>query len=469
MRFDLPKQEEKRNIIRVIGVGGGGSNAVNHMFKQGIVGVDFAICNTDNQAMEASPVPTKIKLGPNLTEGMGAGAQPQVGKQACLESIDDIKAYLTGAKMLFVTAGMGGGTGTGAAPIIAKAAKEMDILTVGIVTLPFRLEGKVRLSQGMEGLEELKKNVDSILVISNEKLLNIFTDFTMSSAFAQADDILTTAARAISEIITKPGLINIDFKDVDTIIRGSGVAIMGTGYGEGENRAYKAIDMAISSPLLEENDIKSAQQMLVHVVSGTKEATMMEMKKLEEFIREEVNEDVNLILGTCHDHTLGDKISITIIATGFNRTAPEDGQNKSKQTQAPPRKNIVFLEDDYEQSLQNKQHGIFGIDKSDPHLQNTFEFRSLRPANKPTSSLPKETDAKRESPQRPASQPMAKHSQPPLSIEQLENKPAYLRREVRLDDNLLHSSSSSVSQWTVSDKDDVEIRANNSFLHDKAD
>ena len=252
MVFDLPKDESP--IIKVLGVGGGGSNAVTHMFKQGIVGVDFAICNTDSQAMELSKVPTKIQLGPNLTEGRGAGSKPNIGKMACEESIEDLRRYLeNNCRMLFITAGMGGGTGTGAAPIIAKTAKEMDILTVGIVTLPFTFEGRRRISQGGEGLEELKRHVDTLIVVSNDKLRQIHGNLSISEAFANADNILTTAAKGIAEIITVPGYVNVDFEDVNTVMRDSGVAIMGTASAAGDDRAKRAVDEAQSDyPGLEE-------------------------------------------------------------------------------------------------------------------------------------------------------------------------------------------------------------------------
>jgi cell division protein FtsZ len=286
MLFDLPK--ETSSIIKVIGVGGGGSNAVNHMFDLGIVGVDFAICNTDNQAMELSKVPTKIQLGPDLTEGLGAGSKPDIGRQACIESIDEIKNFLAnGTKMLFVTAGMGGGTGTGAAPIIAKAAQEMDILTVGIVTLPFSFEGRRRSKQGVDGLDELKKNVDTLIVISNDKLRQIHGNLKLSQAFSEADDILSTAAKGIAEIITVPGYVNVDFEDVNTVMRGSGVAIMGTATSEGEDRAKLAVDEALNSPLLEENDIQGAQHILLNITSGNKEVTMDEIFEITEFVQEE--------------------------------------------------------------------------------------------------------------------------------------------------------------------------------------
>ena len=482
MKFDIPKSQ---NIIKFIGVGGGGSNAVNHMFRQGIAGVDFAISNTDNQAMESSPVPVRIKLGPNLTEGMGAGSQPQIGKQACLESIEEIKNFLVGAKMLFVTAGMGGGTGTGAAPIIAKAARELDILTVGIVTLPFGFEGTKRNSQGKEGLEELKKNVDTIVIISNEKLRTIFGNLTIRNAFGHADNILTTAAKGIAEIITKTGHVNVDFKDVDTVMRGSGVAVMGTGIGEGENRAYKAIDMAISSPLLEDNDIRGAKHLLINIVSGTKEAEMDELSVITKFIEEEVGEGANVIWGDCYDETLGDKLSITIIATGFE--SKNFNEPAGTAPQSYQKKNVVFLEDDdFEQNSQKRIQGIFEPNAGEQNSNaNTFEFKTSRASNaRPVSGSynnfrerKDERSTESENLQRPTeSNSRAKTASftsklnNPQAINDLENEPAYLRRKVNLDDNLPHSSDSVAhSKWTISNDGEPEIRQNNSYLHDKAD
>jgi cell division protein FtsZ len=336
MIFDL--KNEDPSIIKVIGVGGGGSNAVTHMYKQGIVGVDFAICNTDIQAMDLSPVPVKIQLGPGVSAGLGAGSRPQKGKEACIESIEFVKEYLEkSTKMLFITAGMGGGTGTGAAPIIAKAAQEMGILTVGIVTLPFTFEGKKRMVQGHEGLEELKNNVDTLIVISNDKLRQIYGNLSISGAFAQADNILTTAAKGIAEIITVPGYVNVDFEDVNTVMRGSGVAIMGIGVSDGDNRAKKAVDAALSSQLLEENNIQGAQHILVNITSGSKEVTMDEIFEITEFVQEEAGFGTNLIWGNCYDDTLGDKLSVTVIATGFEtKTFGTPLQTKGKLPQQQP-------------------------------------------------------------------------------------------------------------------------------------
>jgi cell division protein FtsZ len=330
MQFEMLK--EKSSIIKVIGVGGGGGNAVNHMYKQGITGVDFIICNTDAQALELSPIPNKVQLGASLTEGMGAGSIPEVGKNSAIENIDDIKQMLgVNTRMLFITAGMGGGTGTGASPIIAKAAREMDILTVGIITTPFSFEGKRRKMQADEGLEELKKYVDSFLVISNDRLRQIFGNLTLGSAFAQADNILTTAAKGIAEIITLPGYINVDFKDVRTVMKDSGVSIMGSCAAEGENRALKAVEGALASPLLKDNEIEGARYILLNISSGTLEVTMDEVSIITDYIQEEAGLAADLIWGNCQDDSLGEKISVTIIATGFQTKDEREKEQSSKR------------------------------------------------------------------------------------------------------------------------------------------
>lgn len=324
--------KEKSSIIKVIGVGGGGGNAVNHMYKQGITGVDFIICNTDAQALELSPIPNKVQLGASLTEGMGAGSIPEVGKNSAIENIDDIKQMLgNNTRMLFITAGMGGGTGTGASPIIAKAARELDILTVGIITTPFAFEGKRRRMQAEEGMEEFKKYVDSYLVISNDRLRQIFGNLTLGSAFAQADNILTTAAKGIAEIITLPGYINVDFKDVRTVMKDSGVSIMGSCAAEGENRALKAVEGALASPLLKDNEIEGARYILLNISSGEKEVTMDEVSIITDYIQEEAGLAADLIWGNCRDENLGDKLSVTIIATGFQTKDEREKEHNSKK------------------------------------------------------------------------------------------------------------------------------------------
>lgn len=328
MQFEMLK--DKSSIIKVIGVGGGGGNAVNHMYRQGITGVDFIICNTDAQALESSPIPNKVQLGASLTEGMGAGSIPEVGKNSAIENIDDIKQMLGNTtKMLFITAGMGGGTGTGASPIIAKAAKELDILTVAIITTPFAFEGKRRKMQANDGLEELKKYVDSYLVISNDRLREIFGNLTLGSAFAQADDILTTAAKGIAEIITVPGYINVDFKDVRTVMKESGVSIMGSYASEGDNRALNAVEGALASPLLKDNEIEGARYILLNISSGLREVTMDEVTIITDYIQDKAGLSADLIWGNCIDENLGDKLSVTIIATGFQTKEQRDEDRKN--------------------------------------------------------------------------------------------------------------------------------------------
>jgi len=316
MIFEMLK--DKSSIIKVIGVGGGGGNAVNHMYNQGIVGVDFIICNTDSQALESSPIPNKVQLGSSLTEGRGAGSMPAVGMNSAIESIDDVKDLLgSHTKMVFITAGMGGGTGTGASPIICQAAKELGILTVGIVTTPFNFEGKRRKQQADEGLAALKEHVDTLLVISNDKLRQMYGNLTLSSAFAEADNILATAAKGIAEIITVPGYINVDFEDVKTVMQNSGVAIMGSASSEGEGRAYKAVQAALNSPLLNDNDIEGARYILLNITSGSQEVLMDEVSEITDYIQNQAGLTADIIWGNCHDESLGNKISVTLIATGF--------------------------------------------------------------------------------------------------------------------------------------------------------
>ncbi|MFN5734702.1 MAG: cell division protein FtsZ [Flavobacteriales bacterium] len=307
------------SIIKVIGVGGGGSNAVNFMFNQGIKDVDFLVCNTDRQALEISPVPFKIQLGKNLTEGRGAGMMPEVGMNAAIENIDELREVLSAnTKMVFVTAGMGGGTGTGAAPVIAQVAKELGILTVGIVTLPFDFEGKKRRLQAEEGLEKLRQNVDTLLVINNERLRTIGKSLTLSEAFQKADNILTVAAKGISEVISETGLINVDFNDVNTVLRNSGRALMGSAMAEGENRAIEAVKAAMNSPLLNDHDIHGAKYVLLNITYGNKEVMMEEIMEITDFIQDAAGEDAEVIWGHGFDEALQDQLSITLVATGFS-------------------------------------------------------------------------------------------------------------------------------------------------------
>ena len=318
LAFDLPKNQS--NVIKVIGVGGGGSNAVNYMFKRGIKGVDFVICNTDAQALQNSPVTTKIQLGVSLTEGLGAGANPDVGEQAAMESIEDIKAMLsTRAKMVFITVGMGGGTGTGAAPVIAKVAKEMDLLTVGIVTTPFSFEGKMRNEQAQKGIEKLREHIDSLVVINNNKLREVYGNLGFKAGFSKADEVLSTAATGIAEVITHHYTQNIDLKDAKTVLSNSGTAIMGSASAEGPNRAQEAITKALDSPLLNDNKITGARNVLLLIVSGTAEITIDEIGEINDYIQSESKGNVDIIMGVGEDEELGEAVSVTIIATGFNK------------------------------------------------------------------------------------------------------------------------------------------------------
>jgi cell division protein FtsZ len=315
--FDLPKNQS--NVIKVIGVGGGGSNAINHMFKQGIKGVDFIVCNTDSQALQNSPVPNKIQLGVSLTEGLGAGANPDVGQQSAIESIGDIEKMLdTNTKMVFITAGMGGGTGTGAAPVIAQLAKERGILTVGIVTKPFQFEGKVRYEQALLGVEKLRKQVDSLIVINNNKLREVYGNLGFKAGFSKADEVLATASRGIAEVITHHYTQNIDLKDAKTVLSNSGSAIMGSSTATGDNRAKDAIISALDSPLLDDNKISGAKNVLLLIVSGSSEITIDEIGEINDHIQSEAGHGANIIMGVGEDESLGEAIAVTIIATGFN-------------------------------------------------------------------------------------------------------------------------------------------------------
>ena len=336
MEFDMPKMEfdlprDYNSIIKVIGVGGGGSNAVNHMFNQGIVGVDFIVCNTDRQALDISPVPYKIQLGAQLTDGRGAGMLPEVGMAAANENIDEIRDLLSkNTKMVFVTAGMGGGTGTGAAPVIAKVAKDLGILTVGIVTIPFNFEGKKRRLQAEEGLNKMRENVDTLLVINNERLREFGKDMSLTDAFSYADDILTVAAKGIAEVISVTGVINVDFNDVNTVLRNSGHAIMGSASAEGENRALEAVTSALSSPLLMDNEIDGARYVLLNITYGSKEVMMDEITEITDYIQEAAGATADVIWGHGLDSSLGEKISITLIAAGL-KDVPLNGFEKAPE------------------------------------------------------------------------------------------------------------------------------------------
>ena len=504
MQFNIPDNSE--SIIKVIGVGGGGSNAVNYMFTQGIVGVDLAICNTDNQAIMLSPIPTKIQLGPSLTEGRGAGSKPTVGREACTESIEEIKRLFGGdTKMLFVTAGMGGGTGTGAAPVIAKVAREMDILTVGIVTTPFTFEGRRRSKQAEEGIAELKKNVDTLIIVSNDKLRKIYGNLPLADAFAKADDILTIAAKGIAEIITKPGYVNVDFEDVNTVMRDSGVAVMGTATMAGEDRAIRAVEAALQSPLLEDNDIRGAQHILLNITSGTQEVTMDEVSQITEYVQDAAGQGTDLIWGNCFDETLGEKITVTVIATGFetsrhrteapsqnamptqnhNTTAYNTPRTQSNLTYAAPQQQkpqplqytptpqhdkpirVSLDDDDYPQS--SHYGNDYDDKKKDKYIITPLHQQQTHKVEKPNMHTPHGISRPMNVPPTRSMNNTKDYSKldNPEVLNELENKPAYLRRGISLD-HIEHNSEQQNSNWSVG-AEEPEFRDTNSFLHDNID
>ncbi len=367
--FDLPKNQS--NVIKVIGVGGGGSNAINHMFQSGINGVDFIICNTDSQALNSSPVPNKIQLGVSLTEGLGAGANPEVGEQAALESMEEIKQMLTPTtKMIFITAGMGGGTGTGAAPVIARQAKDLDVLTVGIVTMPFEFEGKMRCQQAQVGIEKLRTNVDSLIVINNNKLREVYGNLGFKAGFSKADEVLSTAARGIAEVITHHYTQNIDLRDAKTVLSNSGTAIMGSAMASGSARANEAIMKALDSPLLNDNKISGAKNVLLLIVSGSQEITIDEIGEINDHIQVEAGHGANIIMGVGEDQDLGEAIGVTVIATGFDI----DQQNEIVNTEA--KKIIHTLEDEQraERDLtsQNVDHRLEEEVEQEPVIKHTL-------------------------------------------------------------------------------------------------
>ncbi len=362
--FDLPKNQS--NVIKVIGVGGGGSNAINHMFQSGINGVDFVVCNTDAQALQNSPVPNKIQLGLSLTEGLGAGANPEVGEQSALESMTDIKAMLdTTTKMVFITAGMGGGTGTGAAPMIAKQAKELDILTVGIVTIPFHFEGKMRSEQAQKGIENLRSQVDSLIIINNNKLREVYGNLGFKAGFSKADEVLATAAKGIAEVITHHYTQNIDLRDAKTVLANSGTAIMGSSQASGSGRAHEAISKALDSPLLNDNKITGAKNVLLLIVSGSQEITIDEIGEINEYIQAEAGNNANIIMGVGEDSALGEAIAVTVIATGFD----QEQQNNIVNTES---KKIIH-------TLEEEQRAAINLTPEKPSFQSLDPLEESQP------------------------------------------------------------------------------------------
>lgn len=452
---DLPK--DRSSIIKVIGVGGGGGNAVNHMYNEGITGVDFFICNTDSQALETSPIPNKIQIGNSLTEGRGAGSNPEVGKKAAEENISEIIESLgVNTQMVFVTAGMGGGTGTGAAPVIAKAAKDVGILTVGIVTTPFMFEGKRRCDAALHGIEEIRDSVDSLLVISNDRIKDIYGNLPISRAFGHADNVLATAAKGIAEIITIAGSINVDFEDVKTAMRDSGVAIMGMGLAEGDDRAMRAVTQALNSPLLDDNKINGASDLLVNISYGSAEATMDEYAEINEFLQEEAGSDATLKCGLCFDESLGTSLSVTVIATGFNRgeNTLRSSENEVFNAQDEVEFEIKEIDDEEVSEDERRQTTIFD-QLGDSHEQET------EAANQRIDEMKRRMRYLKE---------LNETANKENGIEQLEGEPAYKRKGIRLEE-VSHSSEVEISRTSLVDEPDKkpELKSNNSFLHDNVD
>jgi cell division protein FtsZ len=508
-KFEIPKANNLQSIIKVIGVGGGGSNAVNHMYKQGIKDVEFIVCNTDNQALSNSPIPHKLQIGANLTEGLGCGANPEVGKNAALESKEQIREMLIGTKMLFVTAGMGGGTGTGAAPVIAKIAKDMDILTVGIVTAPFSFEGKKKMGQASLGLESLRQNCDTVIVILNDKLREIFGNLSIGQAFAQADNILTTAAKGIAEIITLAGYVNVDFQDVRAVMHNAGAAVMGSAETRGENRAKKAAEGALASPLLDNRDIMGAKRILLSIISGEEaELQMDELSEITEYIQDEAGDDAEMIFGHGVDPDLGDRIRVTVIATGFQSESqitaakaveekkvhdlersqgwlftPDNSVNENNDFEVrkkieikpeapeekPAEREMIFTgpfnkieepvkdEDEGEDSLLNDDD-FDDVQRYGDQVLNEEGMMELRSTKQ---RLQQQAEQRKETLKQTRKHEMTK--------EEFNEKwalPAYLRRGVSMQD-VPHSSQSFISKYNLND--DNNILGNNKFLHDNVD
>lgn len=529
----MPKN--KSSIIKVIGVGGGGSNAVTHMYNQGIQGVDFMICNTDAQALKSSPVPLKIQLG---NKGLGAGSIPAVGKESALENLEDIQKVLgTETKMVFITAGMGGGTGTGAAPVIAEAAREMDILTIGIVTIPFLFEGRKRRMQAEAGIQELRKFVDSLLIISNDKLREVHGDLKLTEAFHQADDILTVAARGIAELITVVGHINVDFEDVRTVMKDSGTAIMGSAIAEGDDRAVKAIKEALESPLLNDSNIKGADNILLYIASGQEEITMDEVTDITDYIQNEAGSDAEIIWGNGIDESLGEKISVTLIATGFDPERIKDEYKPGNRTVIPlhdepaetrtatqntKKEEIREPEKVKEEEMAEKEviseitlisrvsrdagerPGSFVMknrEQEDIERKSDSDFPRFRSERNPSSDdgFPsgqagenEKSQAKPEISNKGAAEEsedeekteIEKKSQErikklkdlsvklksPKDLAELENVPAYIRRNITLSE-VKHSSETEISRFSLIEGEDAksELRSENPYIHDTVD
>ncbi len=539
-KFDLPKHH--KSIIKVIGVGGGGSNAVNHMYRQGIKDVEFVVANTDLQALNSSPVPYKLQLGANLTEGLGCGANPEVGRAAAMESKDQIREMLSGTKMVFVTAGMGGGTGTGAAPVIAKIAKDMDILTVGIVTVPFVFEGKKKLSQAELGIEALRASCDTVLVILNDKLREIYGNLAIGQAFGEADNVLTTAAKGIAEIITLTGYVNVDFQDVRTVMLNAGAAVMGSAETRGDHRAEKAAQQALASPLLDNRDIMGAKKILLSIISGEEaELQMDELSTITEYIQAQAGDEAEVIFGHGVDANLGDRIRVTVIATGFmteskmtkkaEKKVAELDKNQIPLFGTPVIDNSVnqragdlelkvksdsdngndrpILESPAEPVIQKpevapivqkpvlnkpeeeKQERVYEFDfKKRMEMENDFsdddgeaslfaeddeftignEIAADQVINEDGMMEVRRTKERLEQQAKERREKLKATKRPEMTKEEFNEKwtlPAYLRRGVKVDGNVPHSSEPFISRYNLND--DNNLLGNNKFLHDNVD
>jgi cell division protein FtsZ len=489
MNFDLPV--ERSSIIKVLGIGGGGNNAVNHMFEKGIRDVNFVVCNTDHQALSKSQVPIKVQIGESLTEGRGAGSKPEVGRQAALENIDDVMNALSGnTKMVFITTGMGGGTGTGATPVIAKACKDAGLLTIAVVTIPFKSEGKVRIRQAIDGVTELKDHVDSLLVINNEKLREIYGNQPVSTAFAKADDILTTAVKGIAEIITVTGYINVDFADVETVMKNSGVAIMGMGTAAGENRAIKAIENALASPLLNSNDITGANSILINIStgSGEHEITMDELGEITDYMYDAASDDALIIRGLSKDENLNEEICVTVIATGFEANSifqpykpkkPNKVELLTTKNAIPGRFKSGNADDVFSVHDKGKKSIITDFEEES---QGVIDF-SLEHSEEMNGIRNRRSGDHDDGPEKPeATLRKVKHMQNILKKEGLSNKtmkenidtfedvPAYVRRNLSLG-TPESAAESKLSKFTLTsgDNDEPVLRENNAYLNDNVD
>lgn len=524
-KFDIPRHH--KSIIKVIGVGGGGSNAVNHMYAQGIKDVEFVVCNTDSQALKISSVPNRLQIGPNLTEGLGAGANPGVGRDAALENKEEIRDLLgMETKMVFITAGMGGGTGTGAAPVIAQIARDMGILTVGIITAPFSFEGKKKMSQAQEGMRELRENCDTVLVILNDKLREIFGNLTINNAFAQADNVLTTAAKGIAEIITVAGYVNVDFQDVRTVMANAGAAVMGSSETSGDNRATRAAEEALASPLLDNKDINGAQNILLSIISGEEaELQMDELSEITEYIQQQAGDQAEVIFGHGVDPELEDRIRVTVIATGFDSEYMRSENIEETKEEVVVEKTTVDLEEEqqipifeHDNPADNKEmekreipdYSQYEVPaeeedvaaeieaKNESH-ENQFDMDSV-PLEESNDDGPifdrrgddffsNETDdahadevlgtdgmmSYRGTKERLEQQALErtnaliKGGKADLNTQEFKEKldvPAYLRKKVKLE-NTPHSSENNISKFKLNDEN--QLLGNNKFLHDNVD